>query len=73
MLHAEKLSSIFCSCDGTPNMSDYFKINIGQNVKEQFKNDLQVEYDAVKRLNEGIEDLREAGRQRLARVCWKRF
>ena len=40
--------------DGTPNMSDYFKINIGQSVKEQFKNDLDLEYDAVKRLNEGI-------------------
>ena len=35
-------------------MSDYFKINIGQNVKAQLENDLQVEYDAVKRLNEGV-------------------
>jgi len=41
--------------DGTPNMSDYFKINIGPDVKAQLKSDLQVEYDAVKRLNEGIE------------------
>jgi bacterioferritin len=35
-------------------MSDYFKINIGKDVKAQLENDLQVEYDAVKRLNEGI-------------------
>ena len=42
-------------------MSDYFKINIGQNVKEQLKSDLQVEYDAVKRLNEGIEVCVKAG------------
>jgi hypothetical protein len=35
-------------------MTDYFKINIGATVEEQFKNDLQVEYDAVKRLNDGI-------------------
>ena len=40
--------------DGTPNMSDYFKINIGPTVEQQFKNDLQLEYDAVKRLNDGI-------------------
>src|SRR5271170_453151 len=55
MQHAEKLIEHILYLDGTPNMSDYFKINIGQNVKEQIKSDLQVEYDAVKRLNEGIE------------------
>jgi bacterioferritin len=35
-------------------MSDYFKINIGADVEAQFRNDLQLEYDAVKRLNDGI-------------------
>jgi bacterioferritin len=35
-------------------MSDYFKINIGDSVKQQLQNDLQLEYDAVKRLNDGI-------------------
>jgi len=55
MHHAEKLMEHILYLDGTPNMSEYFKINIGQNVKEQLKNDLQVEYDAVKRLNTGIE------------------
>ena len=40
--------------DGTPNMTDYFKINIGATVEAQFKNDLQLELDAVKRLNDGI-------------------
>ena len=40
--------------DGSPNMSDYFKINIGQTMKAQLQNDLQLEYDAVKRLNDGI-------------------
>jgi bacterioferritin len=47
--------------DGTPNMSDYFRINIGQNVKAQIENDLQVEYTAVKRLNKGVETCVEAG------------
>jgi bacterioferritin len=54
MKHAEKLMERILYLDGTPNMSDYFKINIGPNVEQQFKNDLQVEYDAVKRLNDGI-------------------
>jgi bacterioferritin len=35
-------------------MTDYFKINIGPNVKAQLQNDLNVEYDAVKRLNRGV-------------------
>jgi len=54
MVHAEKCIERILYLDGTPNMSDYFKINIGSNVAQQFKNDLAVEYDAVKRLNEGV-------------------
>jgi bacterioferritin len=54
MVHAEKCMERILYLDGTPNMSDYFKINIGADVETQFKNDLQLEYDAVKRLNEGI-------------------
>jgi bacterioferritin len=54
MVHAEKCIERILYLDGTPNMTDYFKINIGATVEEQFKNDLQVEYDAVKRLNDGI-------------------
>ena len=55
MQHAEKLMERILYLDGSPNMSDYFKINIGQTVEQQYKNDLQLEYDAVKRLNEGIQ------------------
>jgi len=54
MHHAEKLMEHILYLDGTPNITDYFKINIGQNVKAQLENDVQLEYDAVKRLNEGI-------------------
>jgi bacterioferritin len=61
MHHAEKLMERILLLDGTPNMSDYFKINVGANVKEQLRNDLQVEYDAVKRLNAGIETCVDAG------------
>jgi len=61
MQHAEKLIEHILYLDGTPNMSAYFKINIGQNVKAQLEFDLQVEYEAVKRLNEGIEVCVKAG------------
>jgi bacterioferritin len=58
MVHAEKLIERIVYLDGSPNVSDYFKVNIGQNVQQQFKNDVQVEYDAVKRLNEFIPQCR---------------
>jgi bacterioferritin len=61
MTHAEKLMEHILYLDGTPNMSDYFKINIGPNVKAQLQSDLQVEYDAVKRLNAGIETCVKVG------------
>jgi len=55
MTHAEKLMERILLLDGTPNMSELFKINVGQNVEQQLKNDLQLEYTAVKRLNDGIQ------------------
>jgi len=55
MQHAEILMERILYLDGTPNMSDYFKINIGQTLKAQLQNDLNLEYEAVKRLNAGIE------------------
>ncbi len=54
MTHAEKLMERILYLDGTPNMSELFKINVGQNVQQQFRNDVKLEYDAVKRLNDGI-------------------
>ena len=54
MTHAEKLIERILLLDGTPNMSDYFKINVGGTVQQQLENDLNLEYDAVKRLNDGI-------------------
>ncbi len=55
MVHAEKLMERILYLDGTPNMSDYFKINVGATVLDQLKNDLELEYSAVKRLNDGIQ------------------
>ncbi len=61
MQHAEILMERILYLDGTPNMSDYFKINIGQTLKAQIQNDLNLEYEAVKRLNAGIETCVKAG------------
>ena len=61
MQHAEKLLERILLLDGAPNMTDYFKINIGQTLKQQLENDLQLEYTAVKRLNDGIKASVAAG------------
>ncbi len=61
MTHAEKLMERIIFLDGTPNMSELFRINVGQNVPQQLKNDLQVEYEAVRRLNQGIAVCRDLG------------
>jgi bacterioferritin len=61
MQHAERLMERILLLDGAPNMTDYFKINIGQTLKEQLQNDLQLEYTAVKRLNDGIKTCVAAG------------
>ena len=67
MTHAEKLMERILYLDGAPNMTDYFKINVGQTVKQQLENDLELEYTAVKRLNEGIKAAVRGRRQRFAR------
>lgn len=59
MKHAEEVIERILFLEGIPNMQRLGKINIGENVPEQFKLDLGLEMDAVKRLNEGIEQCRE--------------
>jgi bacterioferritin len=59
MKHAEEVIERIIFLEGIPNMQRLGKINIGENVPEQLKLDLGLEMDAVKRLNEGIEQCRE--------------
>src|SRR2546428_3031895 len=61
MKHADELIERILYLEGMPNVQRYGKVNVGQTVPEQFQLDLQLEYDAVKRLNEGIEACRTAG------------
>lgn len=55
MKHADEVMDRLLSLDGTPNMSDYHKINVGKDIREQFQNDLALERNAILFLNEGIE------------------
>lgn len=55
MKHAEILIDRILFLEGVPDLQKYMKINVGQNVEEMFKNDLNVEYSAVERLNRGID------------------
>lgn len=59
MKHAEEVIERILFLEGIPNMQRLGKINIGESVPEQMKVDLALEMDAVKRLNEGIEQCRE--------------
>lgn len=61
MKHAQVLIDRILYFDGVPNMQKYMKINVGTNVKEMHTFDLEVEKDAVERLNKGIELARVKG------------
>jgi bacterioferritin len=54
MKHAEIIMERLLFLEGTPNMSDYFKINVGKTVKQQIESDLRLELEAIPRLNRGI-------------------
>ena len=60
MKHAEEVIERILFLEGVPNVQRLGKINIGETVPEQFKVDLELEMDAVQRLNKGIEACREA-------------
>ena len=61
MRHAETLLERILFFEGVPNVTDYFKINIGKNVQQQLENDLQLEYEAIPRLNKCISVCIEVG------------
>lgn len=61
MRHAEALLHRMLYLDGSPNMARLFDLHIGQNVKQMFENDLELEYQAVPRLNKAINAAVEAG------------
>jgi bacterioferritin len=61
MKHAETLIERILFFEGVPNVTDYFKINIGKTVQQQLENDLRLEYEAIPRLNHCIAVCIEVG------------
>jgi bacterioferritin len=61
MKHADQLMERVLFLEGLPNVQRLGKINIGQTVVEMFKKDLEVEMEAIPRLNKGIELCRQLG------------
>ena len=61
MGHAEKLIARLLFLEGRPVVSQLNKINIGAQVEEQHKNDLEAEEGAVKSYNAGIRLTVEVG------------
>jgi bacterioferritin len=61
MKHADELIERVLFLDGVPNLQRLWKVNVGETVPEQLKLDLELEMDAVKRLNEAIKLAGEVG------------
>ena len=61
MKHADEVISRILFLEGVPNLQRLNKLKVGETVKEQFECDLQLEYSAIKFLNDGIEAARKAG------------
>ena len=56
MGHAEQFIERILFLEGVPGMGELLPLKVGQNVKEQLTNDLQLEYEAVGILNAAIKD-----------------
>ena len=61
MKHADAVIARILFLEGVPNMQRYFPVKVGEDAIEQHRLDLEVEYDAVKRLNDGIALCRDKG------------
>ena len=61
MRHAERITDRILFLEGVPNFQRLSPIRVGENVPEQFQVDVQLEYAAIKRLNDGIAVCVEVG------------
>ena len=60
MRHAESLVERILFLEGVPNLQRLFPLRIGETVPEQLQLDLDLEYEAIRRLNAGIAQCVEA-------------
>ena len=61
MKHADQIIEWILFLDGLPNLQRLDRLHIGQTVPEQMKSDVELEYAAVRRLNDGIKLCRDLG------------
>jgi len=61
MKHAEILMERILFLDGTPNMTEPMRVNIGANVKAQLEADLKLEINAVAMYNRCVQLARDEG------------
>ena len=61
MKHADEVITRILFLEGVPNLQRLNKLKVGETVREQFECDLQLEYGAIKFLNDGIDAARKAG------------
>jgi bacterioferritin len=61
MKHADQVISRILFLEGIPNLQALGKLRVGETVKEQFESDLQLEYNAIAFLNQGIATCRAVG------------
>ena len=60
MKDADKIIERILFLEGVPNLQRYHKLHVGETVKEQLESDLQLEYNAINFLNQGIVAARNA-------------
>lgn len=61
MRHADELIERILYLEGVPNMQRLGKVNVGETVPEQLRLDLELEREAIRALNAGIELARSLG------------
>jgi bacterioferritin len=61
MKHADKIIERVLFLDGVPNLSDYDRILIGADVRQQLANDLSLEMAALEVLRPGVQLCLEVG------------
>ena len=71
MQHAEELTERILFLEGTPNLGELPRLNIGKDVKQQFENDLALEKNAVAAYNQAIAECRKADDQASADLLRK--
>jgi bacterioferritin len=61
MRHAETVTNRILLLEGLPNYQRILPINVGENVPEQLRSDLALEYDGLQRLRDSVITCRAHG------------